>query len=83
MSKEEARKKNESLTNSETSEIMKKIVELAEKSLKGADSEDPFEIYTDTIKSRIYGNRGKFQRRFISGYEVLLEALKDFGPHKR
>ena len=78
MSKEHHKKKNIEILNEFLDETsLNEMVEFAQESLNREGEEDPFEIYANNLRLSICANSDKFQRRFIDGYAVLLNALRD------
>lgn len=39
------------------------------------ESLEPFEVYAERIKSKLYADPDQFRKRFIKGYQILLEEL--------
>jgi hypothetical protein len=72
-------KKKKEETNSEDSED-KDINELAEAVLNhihvdSSNNSDPFELYSQKMRSQLHSNVNEFHSRFVKGYKVLLEEL--------
>lgn len=44
---------------------------------------EPFEAYTQRIKSKIHADLDQFRSRFSKGYYLLLEELKKDTPSKK
>lgn len=42
---------------------------------KSSRSEEPFELYAQKVRKRIYKNIDSFRERFSKGYEVLVDSL--------
>jgi hypothetical protein len=78
MSQEHRKKKNMLILNEFLDETsLNEMVEFAKESLNREGEEDSFEVYANNLRLSICANPDKFQRRFIDGYEILLEALRD------
>lgn len=79
--KENEDKEKAQKTRSTTLEDSKSVEELAKAILEGMrerprESLDPFEIYVDRIKAKLFANPEQFCRGFAQGYQVLLNNLK-------
>jgi hypothetical protein len=40
------------------------------------ESQDPFEMYADTLKVKFYSYPAQFADRFIQGYEAVLQEIE-------
>lgn len=76
----EEKKKIKSSQVSEADEYSKYIEELAQSITEGMreqrlESLEPFEVYAERIKSKLFADPDQFHSRFVEGYQSLLDEL--------
>ncbi|MBS4168881.1 hypothetical protein [Parachlamydia sp. AcF125] len=77
----EMRKRKHSLGNQaemKYEETLEEVADAVVDSLKEGYRNDlePFELYAERIKSKIYSTMGNFRERLAKGYQVLLDEVK-------
>jgi hypothetical protein len=46
------------------------------------ESLEPFEVYAERIKTKLYEDPDQFTKKFIKGYQILLDELEKEGKNK-